>query len=176
MVWLTGDSLGGSMVWIKRAVAVCALCGIVTWSWAQSEADETAAVATLEGFFQAFSVEHYPNPKIHDWITEDFLIFEMGEAFDWPRFQAFLDSAGYANWVSTDWRFSDLRVSVSPGSAHISYVNEGEFIYPDPADATQMLREQNVWLESVYLVKEGARYKIKFLQSDNVTRTVEPLP
>lgn len=164
------------MVWIKKAAVFWMLCGMVTWSWAQSEADEAAAVATLEGFFQALSVEHYPNPKIHDWVTEDFLIFEMGEAFDWPRFQAFLDSAGYANWVSTDWRFSDLRVSVSPGSAHISYVNKGEFIYPDPADATQMLREQNMWLESVYLVKEGTRYKIKFLQSDNVTRTLEPLP
>ena len=147
-----------------------------TASTAETRPDVVAAVETLEGFFEAFSVERYPNPEIHKWITDDFLIFEMGEAFDWASFSAFLDAAGYADWLSTEWRFSDIRVSLSEGAAHISYVNEGEFVYPDPEDQNQLLRESSRWLESVYLVKTGDRFKIKFLQSDNVTRQVVPIP
>ena len=147
-----------------------------TASTAETRSDADTAVETLEGFFAAFSVEHYPNPEINKWITDDFLIFEMGEAFDWASFSAFLDAAGYADWLSTEWRFSDIRVSLSEGAAHISYVNEGEFIYPDPEDRNQLLRESNRWLESVYLVKADERFKIKFLQSDNVTRKVVPIP
>ena len=137
---------------------------------------EAQAIATLEGFFTAFSVERYPNPDIHNWVTDDFLIFEMGEAFSWSDFEAFLERAGYRNWISTDWQFSDLRVSVAESAAHISYVNHGEFVYPDPDNPGQKLLEKNRWLESVYLVEEGGRLKIKFLQSDNVTREVTPLP
>ena len=147
-----------------------------TASTAETRPDAVAAVETLEGFFAAFSVEHYPNPEINKWITDDFLIFEMGEAFDWASFSAFLDAAGYAGWLSTEWRFSDIRVSLSEGAAHISYVNEGEFVYPDPEDRNQLLRESNRWLESVYLVKTGESYKIKFLQSDDVTRKVVAIP
>ena len=151
---------------------IVAMSSAVAVSLAENQDDETAAVATLEGFFAAFSVENYPNPEIHEWITEDFLIFEMGEAFDWPRFEGFLDSAGYANWLSTDWQFSDIRVSVSSDAAHISYVNEGVFVYPDPDNTEQLLRESNRWLESVYLIHDGDRFRIQFLQSDNVTKQV----
>ncbi|GIR82506.1 MAG: hypothetical protein CM15mP84_02540 [Cellvibrionales bacterium] len=68
-------------------------------------------------------------PFMDEWITDDFLIFEMGEVFTWASFQAFLAGAGYADWISTDWQFSEYRVSVSGQAAHISYVNEGGFIY-----------------------------------------------
>ena len=143
---------------------------------AQQALTEEDALATLNGFFRAFSVENYPNPGISDWITDDFLIFEMGQSFTWASFQSFLESAGYADWISTDWQFSDLRVSLTESAAHISYVNRGEFVYPDPNNPGQKLLEKNRWLESVYLVEEGGRLKIKFLQSDNVTREVTPVP
>ena len=101
---------------------ICAL--VMMTSMASARADDTsdkaAAVATLEGFFAAFSVEHYPNPSMDDWITDDFLIFEMGEIFTWGSFQAFLAGAGYADWISTDWQFSELRVSVCRGRRRTS--------------------------------------------------------
>ena len=162
----------------KLLKTLCALIMMTSMACVRADdtSDKAAAVATLEGFFAAFSVEHYPNPSMGDWITDDFLIFEMGEVFTWPSFQAFLAGAGYADWISTDWQFSELRVSVSGQAAHISYVNEGEFIYPDPANPEGRLRERNRWLESVYLVKQDGRFKIKFLQSDNVTREVAAYP
>ena len=160
------------MRWVIRSLMVVAVCCVAGVSVAGNREDEKAAVATLEGFFAALSAEHYPNPDMYQWITEDFLIFEMGEAFDWPRFEGFLESAGYANWLSTDWQFSDIRVSVTSDSAHISYANEGVFVYPDPENTEHLLRESNRWLESVYLIRDGDRFRIKFLQSDNVTREV----
>ena len=143
---------------------------------AQEALTEEDALATLNGFFRALSVENYPNPAISDWITDDFLIFEMGEAFTWTRFQSFLEGAGYGGWISTDWQFSDLRVSLAGQAAHISYVNEGNFIYPDADNPGKRLQERNRWLESVYLVEHDGRFKIKFLQSDNVTREVSSYP
>ena len=110
-----------------------------------------------------------------DWITDDFLIFEMGEVFTWRSLRCFTKRATQTGSAST----GNLRVSgqcVSGQAAHISYVNEGEFIYPDPANPEGRLRERNRWLESVYLVKQDGRFKIKFLQSDNVTREVAAYP
>ena len=141
---------------------------------AQESLKEDAVLAALSGFFEALSVENYPNPEISTWISDDFLIFEMGQAFSWADFQAFLADAGYDAWTSTKWTFSEARVSVSGDAAHISYTNTGEFIYTDPSAPERVLIERNIWLESAYLVSDGGRLKLKFLQSDNISRAVEP--
>ncbi len=133
-------------------------------------------MATLLGFFDALSVENYPHSNMQDWVTDDFLIFEMGQAFSWDDFAAFLAEASYDTWVSTEWRLSEARVSLTEGAAHISYVNRGEFVYPDPDNPGQQLKESNMWLESVYLINEEGQFRIKFLQSGNVSRVVESLP
>ena len=135
-----------------------------------------APMATLLGFFDALSVENYPHSNMQDWVTDDFLIFEMGQAFSWDDFAVFLAEASYDTWVSTEWRLSEARVSLTDGAAHISYVNRGEFVYPDPDNPGQQLKESNMWLESVYLINEEGQFRIKFLQSDNVSRVVESLP
>ena len=67
-------------------------------------------------------------------------------------------------------------MSLTEGAAHISYVNRGEFVYPDTDNPGQQLKESNMWLESVYLINEEGQFRIKFLQSDNVSRVVESLP
>jgi hypothetical protein len=149
---------------------------LVSVTRAEQMTAEHAPMATLLGFFDALSVENYPSPNIQDWVTDDFLIFEMGQAFSWDDFSAFLAEASYDTWVSTEWRLSDARVSLSDGAAHISYVNRGEFVYPDPDNPGQQLKESNMWLESVYLINEEGQFRIKFLQSDNVSRVVESLP
>jgi hypothetical protein len=159
-----------------RSIAIVLLCLISYQPNAQETINEDRVMASLRGFFTALSVENYPDPKMKDRITDDFLIFEMGKAFSWERFQYFLNDAGYSAWTSTRWQFSEARVSLSGGSAHVSYVNTGEFVYPDPDNPGQALRERNVWLESAYLVREEGRLKLKFLQSDNVSREIEALP
>ena len=159
-----------------HSIILLLLCLMAYQPKAQEAVTEAVAMAALQGFFDALSVEHHPNPRMNDWITHDFLIFEMGTSFNWARFQDFLDEAGYGAWTSTKWRFSEVRVSPTEYAAHISYVNTGEFVYPDPDDPEQSLIERNIWLESAYLVREEGRLKLKFLQSDNISREVEVLP
>lgn len=159
-----------------RSIVIVLLCLISYQPNAQETINEDRVMASLRGFFTALSVENYPDPKMKDRITDDFLIFEMGKAFSWERFQYFLNDAGYSAWTSTRWQFSEARVSLSGSSAHVSYVNTGEFVYPDPDNPGQALRERNVWLESAYLVREEGRLKLKFLQSDNVSREIDALP
>ena len=160
---------------LRQAGFLYALIGML-FSHVMAQPSEEEARAVLAGFFDALSVENYPSDAMDRWITDDFMIFEMGQAFSWPQFQAFLSGAGYANWLSTDWQFSDIKISLDERSAHLSYVNTGQFIYPDPGDPSMTKREDNMWLESVYLVQQDGGLKIRFLQSDNISREITQLP
>ena len=76
---------------------------------AEQMSAEDGPMSTLLGFFDALSVENYPHSNMQDWVTDDFLIFEMGQAFSWDDFSAFLAEASYDTWVSTEWRLSEAR-------------------------------------------------------------------
>ena len=101
-------------------------------------------MASLEGFFKALFIENYAQVGIDKWVTNEFLIFEMGQAFTWVEFKAFLKDIFYGIWISTDWQLSVERVSLTNDSADISYQNEGDFIYPDPDNPGQRIKERHV--------------------------------
>ena len=44
------------------------------------------------------------------------------------------------------------------------------FIFPSASDPEKLSKQQNMWLESALVVKEGEILKLKFLQSENVAR------
>ena len=130
--------------------------------WADS-ITEKEAISKLNQFFNLLDIEVYQKEKILTILTDDFQIFEMGKAWDMNEFDEFLQDASKTT-VSTDWVLSNYVVSIDDNSAHISYVNDGVF---------KTIEDESVisnWLESVYLVKEGAELKLKFLQSDLVNR------
>ena len=130
--------------------------------WADS-ITEKEAISKLNQFFNLLDIEIYQKEKILTILTDDFQIFEMGKAWDMNEFDEFLQDASKTT-VSTDWVLSNYVVSIDDNSAHISYVNDGVF---------KTIEDESVisnWLESVYLVKEGAELKLKFLQSDLVNR------
>jgi|TARA_B110000438_G_scaffold97160_1_gene96278 hypothetical protein len=124
---------------------------------------EKQAISKLNQFFNLLDIEIYQKEKILTILTDDFQIFEMGKAWDMNEFDEFLQEASKTT-VSTDWVLSDYVVSIDDNSAHISYVNDGVFKTTDNGSVISN------WLESVYLVKEGGELKLKFLQSDLVTR------
>ena len=124
---------------------------------------EKQAISKLNQFFNLLDIEIYQKEKILTILTDDFQIFEMGKAWDMDEFDEFLQEASKTT-VSTDWVLSDYVVSIDDNSAHISYVNDGVFKTTD----NELIISN--WLESVYLVKEGGELKLKFLQSDLVTR------
>ena len=130
--------------------------------WSDSIA-EKEAIFKLNQFFKLLDIEIYQKEKILTILTDDFQIFEMGKAWDMNEFDEFLQEASKTT-VSTDWVLSNYVVSIDDNSAHISYVNDGVFKTNDNESVISN------WLESVYLVKEGGDLKLKFLQSDLVTR------
>ena len=124
---------------------------------------EKQAISKLNQFFNLLDIEIYQKEEILTILTDDFQIFEMGKAWDMDEFDEFLQEASKTT-VSTDRVLSDYVVSIDDHSAHISYVNDGVFKTTDNGSVISN------WLESVYLVKEGGELKLKFLQSDLVTR------
>ena len=135
-------------------------------SWASSLTEEKA-IAKLNQFFELLDLEVYQKENISKILTNDFQIFEMGKAWNMDEFDEFIQEASKTT-ISTDWVLSNYVVSIDDNSAHISYVNDGVFKTTD-----NELVISN-WLESVYLVKEGGELKLKFLQSDLVSRETKP--
>ena len=131
-------------------------------TWAKSITQEEA-ISKLNQFFELLDLEVYEKKKVSTVITDDFLIFEMGKAWNMDEFDEFIQEASNTT-ISTDWVLSNYEVSIDDNSAHISYVNDGVFKTTD-----NELVISN-WLESVYLVKEDGELKLKFLQSDLVNR------
>ena len=135
-------------------------------SWASSLTEEKA-IAKLNQFFELLDLEVYQKENISKILTNDFQIFEMGKAWNMDEFDEFIQEASKTT-ISTDWVLSNYVVSIDENSAHISYVNDGVFKTTD-----NELVISN-WLESAYLVKEGGELKLKFLQSDLVSRETKP--
>ena len=101
-------------------------------------------------------------------MTDDFIIYEMGDKFTLNEFTDFIESAGFLGWESTEWFLSDFTISIDNNSAHASYLNIGVFVYPNPYAPEILLKENKQWLESIFVVREGEDLKIKFLQSDEI--------
>ena len=144
-----------------------ALYGSVT---ANAQISEAETLSTLEAFFSALSVENYGNDDLETIVTDDFTIFEMGQRFTLKEFKEFLTSANYANWVSTNWSISNYTISSSNDSAHIFYQNDGTFVFPSDDMPKKLTQQENIWLESALIVREDGVLKLRFLQSENVSR------
>ena len=139
---------------------------LATNVWASSLTEEKA-ISKLHQFFELLDLEVYQKENISKILTNDFQIFEMGKAWSMDEFDAFIQEASKTT-ISTDWVLSNYVVSLDENSAHISYENYGLFKTTD-----NELVFSN-WLESVYLVKENGELKLKFLQSDLVSRETSP--
>ena len=137
---------------------------------AQAQISEIETVRTLEAFFSALSVENYGNGDLETIVTDDFIIFEMGQRFTLEEFQGFLASANYTSWVSTRWSISHYTITSSDESSHIFYQNDGVFVFPSANEPKKLAQQENMWLESALILREDGVLKLKFLQSENVFR------
>lgn len=126
-------------------------------------------IEVVNHFFEGLKIKNQASKKYRQYITDDFFIFEMGKKYSMKEL-AELFQTDDRQWISTDWKLSDFRVSLDENSAHASYVNTGVFYFNQDG---KKFRSDLKWLESVYLVKRGDQWKIKFLQSDDVSRKTE---
>ena len=137
---------------------------------ASAQDSETTAIRALENFFNALSIENYGDGSLERSVSEDFLIFEMGQRFTLDQFKSFLASADYNTWKSTQWTLSEATVTSVNGMTHVSYKNTGVFVFPSQDAPASLIEQRNVWLESALLVIEDGEVKLKFLQSENIFR------
>jgi hypothetical protein len=139
-------------------------------SIANADVSDTPALDALNKFFDALSIDNYENGALENQVTDDFIIFEMGQRLTLAQFKTFLASANYKNWKSTQWTISDATVTSVNGMTHISYKNTGVFVFPSQDSSTGLTEQRNIWLESALLVVDGEQLKLKFLQSENIFR------
>ena len=131
-------------------------------AWAEA-ITEQEVIDKVNQFFELLDLEVYQKEKVLTILTDDFQIFEMGKPWNMNEFDEFLQEASKTT-LTTDWVLSNFVVSIDENSAHVSYINDGVFKTID-----NELVISN-WLESAYLVKEKGELKLKFLQSDLVSR------
>lgn len=137
---------------------------------ASADESETRAIGALNEFFDALSVDNYESGALENQVTDDFIIFEMGQRFTLDQFKSFLASANYESWKSTQWMISDATVTSANGITHISYKNTGIFVFPSQDSPATLIEQRNTWLESALLVVDKQGLKLKFLQSENIFR------
>ena len=150
---------------MKKLIFLYALI-VSTSLWTES-LSEDEVISKLNQFFELLDLEVYEKEKVSTILTDDFLIFEMGKAWNMDEFDEFIKEA-FKTTISTNWVLSNYVVSIDDNSAHISYVNDGVF---ETIDNELVISN---WLESVYLVREEGELKLKFLQSDLVSRETKP--
>ena len=131
-------------------------------AWAEA-ITEQEVIDKVNQFFELLDIEVYQKEKVLTILTDDFQIFEMGKPWNMNEFDEFLQEASKTT-LTTDWVLTNFVVSIDENSAHVSYINDGIFKTIDNESVISN------WLESVYLVKEKEELKLKFLQSDLVSR------
>ena len=142
------------------------MLGCTVSSTKNSEMAEQQIIQTMERFFEVLDVDNYEQNLLEEVVTEDFKIFEAGEVMDIERFHAFVTHVdpNVAPLSETSWTLSEFDISLDNDSAHVSYINRGIFKHGD--EMTAKLR----WMESAYLIKQTGGYKIRFLNSNVVSR------
>lgn len=135
----------------------------VTALWADEAMTKERAIALVEAFFDTINIATYDSGRFAAGLAPGFSIFEMGEEFDAASFDAFISEAA-KTIVETRWTLSDFDVSIGEDLTHLSYTNVGRFVN------TQGGVIHSEWMESVLLELNEGEWKVKFLQSDLVSR------
>ena len=130
---------------------------------------EEDVMNTLLGMFDSFSVESSNKENFHNWVTDDYVLYEMGRTFTASEF---LEFASSFNTIEDDWELSDMTISIDDKTAHAYFKNKGRFVTLNDGQKTLLNYE---WLESAYMVKVDGKLKIKFYFSDAINQTSQQI-
>tara|TARA_B100000767_G_C19522193_1_gene432994 strand:+ start:130 stop:627 length:498 start_codon:yes stop_codon:yes gene_type:complete len=138
---------------------------------------EPAAIApehvikTIQHFYQVLDIKQYDKDKLRQVVSDDFIVFEAAKKMDLEQFHAFIThkDPNAEPLIDTNWQISDYRVSIDHNSAHISYLNRGTFQHGDS------LRVAMLWMESAFLTYQNGALKIKFLNSNLISKDIQKL-
>ena len=130
---------------------------------------EEEVMNTLLGMFDSFSVESSNKENFYNWVTDDYVLYEMGRTFTASEF---LEFASSFNTIEDDWELSDMTISIDDKTAHAYFKNKGRFVTLNDGQKTLLNYE---WLKSAYMVKVDGKLKIKFYFSDAINQTSQQI-
>ena len=130
---------------------------------------EEEVMNTLLGMFDSFSVESNNKENFYNWVTDDYVLYEIGRTFTASEF---LEFASSFNTIEDDWELSDMTISIDDKTAHAYFKNKGRFVTLNDGQKTLLNYE---WLESAYMVKVDGKLKIKFYFSDAINQTSQQI-
>ena len=130
---------------------------------------EEEVMNTLLGMFDSFSVESSNKENFYNWVTDDYVLYEIGRTFTASEF---LEFASSFNTIEDDWELSDMTISIDDNTAHAYFKNKGRFVTLNDGQKTLLNYE---WLESAYMVKVDGKLKIKFYFSDAINQTSQQI-
>ena len=118
----------------------------------------------MEVFNEFFYLLDNDVDKIRDYLSEDFMIFEVSRKWNTEEFIEFVK--GFGKFQSKR-DFRNIKIDTDLNSAHISLEHTGEFELAKPTyDGVTFLSYE--WLESAYLIKENGKLKFKFYFSEEI--------
>ena len=133
---------------------------------------EDTVYDVLKNFYTVLDVKNYDKEKLRKIVTDDFLVFEAARSMDIDAFHSFLTQKdpNAEPLVHTSWQLSDHRLSLDEHSAHVSYKNRGTFQHGTT------LRVTIDWMESAFLVRKDADFKIKFINANLISKDIQNSP
>ena len=134
-----------------------------------NEISEQEVKDTILGMFNSFSVESNDKNTFYNYVTDDYVLYEMGKEMNAAEF---LEFASTFNIIEDDWEITNWNITIDKESAHAHFKNKGRFVTLNDGKKT-LLNYQ--WLESAYLVKIEDKLKIKFYFSDVINLSSEEL-
>tara|TARA_B100000927_G_scaffold286968_1_gene279201 strand:- start:732 stop:1205 length:474 start_codon:yes stop_codon:yes gene_type:complete len=124
---------------------------------------------TILGMFNSFSVESSDKNNFYNYVTDDYVLYEIGKEMNATEF---IEFASTFNTIEDDWEVTDWNITIDKESAHAFYKNNGRFITLN--DGKKMLLNYE-WLESAYLVRVDGKLKIRFYFSDEINKSLKEI-
>ena len=124
---------------------------------------------TILGMFDSFSVESDNINNFKNYVTDDYVLYEIGKVM---TADDFIEFAQTFNTIEDDWTISDWNISIDKNSAHAYFKNQGRFVTLN--DGKKELLNYD-WHESAYLVRQDGKLKIKFYFSDTINQSLKTL-
>ena len=149
-----------------KKIYITLLCAfaLISCDFAKNENHMVTEEEVMNVFNDMFYALDNDLDSYENYVTDDFLIYEIGRKFNLDEFLDFVKGFGK---FESDRTFKNLRIDLDENSAHVSLEHIGEFTLesPTPEGDAYLYYE---WLESAYLVKENGELKCKFYFSQQV--------
>ena len=131
--------------------------------------DQLQVVSAVENFYFHLDVKRYTSDSLDDIVTEDFLVFESGQAMDRAQFHRYLSHTddSVEPLSLTRWEQSEFNVSSDDRMIHATYRNVGRFEH----GSSMVVKIE--WLESALFIRTSDGLTLKFLNVNLVSKTIE---